>query len=107
MQSEKWELVEVVYGDLQAELLRGLLEAQGIPVVLSQEGAGHNVYPVLMGPLAKVEVLVPDTDLAAAREVVEKYAEAFHKVFSDLDAVRRHWQDPVTAHYRGSLFRAR
>jgi len=40
-------------------------------------------------------------------EVVEKYAEAFRKVFSDLDAVRRHWQDPVAAHYRGSLFRAR
>jgi perosamine synthetase len=40
-------------------------------------------------------------------EVVEKYAEAFRKVFSDLEAVRRHWQDPVTAHYRGSLFRAK
>jgi dTDP-4-amino-4,6-dideoxygalactose transaminase len=40
-------------------------------------------------------------------EVVEKYAEAFRKVFSDLDAVRRHWQDDVVAHYRGSLFRAR
>jgi perosamine synthetase len=40
-------------------------------------------------------------------DVVEKYTEAFHKVFSDLDAVRRHWQDPVTAHYRGSLFRAK
>jgi hypothetical protein len=73
MQSEKWELVEVIYGDLQAELLRGLLEAQGIQVLLSQEGAGHNVYPVLMGPLAKVEVLVHNSDLAAAKEVVEKY----------------------------------
>jgi hypothetical protein len=73
MQSEKWELVEVVYGDLQAELLRGLLEAQDIQVMLSQEGAGHNVYPVLMGPLARVEVYVPDINLEAARQVVEKY----------------------------------
>ncbi len=40
-------------------------------------------------------------------EVVQRYAEAFDKVFSDLDAVRRHWQDPITAHYRGSLFRAK
>lgn len=40
-------------------------------------------------------------------EVAEIYAEAFHKVFSDLDAVRRHWQDKVVAHYRGSLFRAK
>lgn len=40
-------------------------------------------------------------------EVAEKYAEAFHKVFSDLDAVRQHWQDKVVAHYRGSLFRAK
>ena len=41
------------------------------------------------------------------REVVEKYAEAFRKVFSDLDAVRRHWQEELVAHYRGSLFRAK
>jgi perosamine synthetase len=40
-------------------------------------------------------------------EVVERYAEAFAKVFANLDAVRRHWQDKVVAHYRGSLFRAK
>ncbi len=40
-------------------------------------------------------------------EVAELYAQAFRKVFSDLDAVRRHWQDDLVAHYRGSLFRAK
>jgi hypothetical protein len=36
MSDQTWEVVEIVSGDLQAELLRGLLEAQGIPVMLSQ-----------------------------------------------------------------------
>jgi hypothetical protein len=73
MHTENWELLDVIYGDLQSELLRGLLEAQDIPVILSQEGAGHNVYPVLVGPLARVEILVPVSDLSQAKEVLKKY----------------------------------
>jgi hypothetical protein len=73
MQAEKWERVDVINGDLQAELLRGLLEAQGIAVYLSQEGAGHNVYPVSIGPLARVELLVHSSDVEAAREILKKY----------------------------------
>ena len=40
-------------------------------------------------------------------DLMEKYVEAFRKVFSDLDAVKKHWQDNIVAHYRGYLFRAK
>jgi len=39
-------------------------------------------------------------------DLMEKYVEAFHKVFSRLDAVMDHARDPITAHYSGRLFRA-
>ena len=38
MSDESWEVVTEVSGELQASLLRNLLEAQGIKVFLNQEG---------------------------------------------------------------------
>ncbi|MDD5468223.1 MAG: DUF2007 domain-containing protein [Anaerolineales bacterium] len=73
MQEPKWEMVDSVAGELQAELLRGYLEAQGIPVYLSQEGVGHLVYPVNVGPLARVDILVPSDEAGRAREALESY----------------------------------
>ncbi|MEW5814064.1 MAG: DegT/DnrJ/EryC1/StrS family aminotransferase [Spirochaetota bacterium] len=40
-------------------------------------------------------------------DLMEKYATAFKKVFSDLKTVKRHWQDNIVAHYHGKLFRAK
>jgi perosamine synthetase len=40
-------------------------------------------------------------------ELMEKYVTAFRKVFSNLDVVKKHWNDKLTAHYSGKLFRAR
>jgi Putative prokaryotic signal transducing protein len=73
MADDKWEVVETIAGEFQAELLRGLLEAQGVPVVLSQEGAGHSIYPVTVGMLGKVEVLVPSSYREQALQVIRDY----------------------------------
>lgn len=73
MAEQNWEVVETIAGEFQAELLRGLLEAQGIPVVLSQEGAGHSLYPVTIGKLGKVEVLVPSSYREQALQVIQDY----------------------------------
>jgi hypothetical protein len=73
MSEKSWEVVEVVSGAIQAEILRGLLEAQGVPVVLSQEGAGHFGYPTTIGRLGRVEILVPADSLSHAREVMQAY----------------------------------
>jgi hypothetical protein len=73
MTHTRWEVVETVSGDLQAELLRGLLEAQGVEVVLSQEGAGHSVYPVTVGKLGEVDILVPVEQIQQAIEILAAY----------------------------------
>ena len=72
MTEVKWELITTVSGELQAELLRNLLEVQGIKVFLSQEGAGRAVG-LTMGPMGEVQVLVPENQSEAARQIVDDY----------------------------------
>ena len=72
MTDETWEVIDEVSGQFQAEIVRGILEAQEIPVVLSQEGIGH-VYAFTVGSLATVQVLVPAREAERARQVLEEY----------------------------------
>lgn len=72
MAEDEWILVDRVQGQLQAEILRGLLEAQGMRVWLNQEGAAH-AYAVAVGTLGMVEILVPTSEVANARKVLEAY----------------------------------
>lgn len=55
-----------------AEVLRGLLEAQGIPALLSQESASSAI-PVTMGLLGLVDVLVPPATETEARRILEEF----------------------------------
>ena len=72
MTEVKWELITTVSGELQANILRKLLVVQGIKVFLSQEGAGRAVG-LTMGPLGEVQVLVPENQSEAARQIVDDY----------------------------------
>ena len=72
MSEDKWELVTEVSGELQANLLRNLLEAQGIKVFLNQEGAGK-AYGLTVGPMGQVQVLVPEKEFQKARQIVDEY----------------------------------
>jgi hypothetical protein len=65
-------VVDTVAGKLQGEILKGLLEAQGIPCELSYEGAGR-AGGLVVGPMGEVDLLVAEKDEAAARAVVEAY----------------------------------
>ncbi len=69
MSEQTWEVLTEVDGELNAEIMRGLLEAQGIPVNLSQEGAGK-VYGLTIGEFGRVEILVPSSYLVEARQVL-------------------------------------
>jgi len=40
-------------------------------------------------------------------ELMERYVDAFRKVFSNLDVVKKHYRDNIAAHYSGELFRAK
>lgn len=70
MAEQSWEVLTEVDGELNAEIMRGLLEAQGIPVSLSQEGAGK-VYGLTIGEFGRVDILVPSGYLAQARKVLD------------------------------------
>jgi hypothetical protein len=72
MTEEEWVLLDQVQGQLQAEILKGLLEAQGIMVWINQEGAAH-AYAIEVGSLGMVEILVPSSMAAHAREVLDEY----------------------------------
>lgn len=67
-----WQLLLELNNSVQAELLRGLLEAAGIPVRLSQEGAGRAIG-LTVGSMGAIEVLVPDSYIAEASAVLDAY----------------------------------
>ena len=71
--SEEMVIVDETAGYLQAEIMRGVLEAQGISVLLSQEGAGHWAYAATVGTLGRVRVYVPAKDEELARQIVDEY----------------------------------
>ena len=85
MSAEKWELVIEVSGELQAELLRNLLEVQGIQVFLNQEGAGK-AYGLTVGPLGQVQVLVPEHQGQEARQIVDDYYAGKFETNEELDS---------------------
>jgi len=72
MTGKDWVVVEKVAGELKAELLRGLLEAQGIPTRLVQEGVGRAVG-LTVGPMGEVEIMVPTQNRSQARHVIAQY----------------------------------
>jgi hypothetical protein len=84
MSDEKWEVVAEVSGELQAGLVRNLLEAQGIKVFLNQEGAGKAVG-LSVGPLGEVQILVPENQSEAARKIVDDYYAGNFEVDEELD----------------------
>jgi hypothetical protein len=72
MSDKSWEVVDEVAGDLQAEIVRTLLESFGLQVWLSQEGAGR-AYAMNVGTLGRAQVLVPKTQAEDARKIIQKY----------------------------------
>ena len=76
MSYDEWITLETVQGDLEAELIRGMLEAQEIPVLLSREGAGR-AFGLTVGPMGEVEVLVPKALQNDAKKILEQYKKGF------------------------------
>ena len=70
--TQQWVVVYTAAGKLQAEIIRGLLEAAEIPAHTRQESAGA-IYALTVGPLGEVEVLVSAGDQAAAQALIQAY----------------------------------
>lgn len=72
MREENWEEVEVVSGEIQAEIIRGLLEAQGISILLSKEGAGR-ALGLSVGRLGETLIMVPSSQKETAMQILQDY----------------------------------
>ena len=71
-------LVYVSQGPLQAEVMKGKLEAAGIPVLLRYEAIGR-ILGLTVDGLGRVEVLVPSELEGAARDVLSEWdASSWH-----------------------------
>ena len=64
--SDKWIVVHSVAGQPQAQLIKSLLEAEGIPAEIAQEGAGV-AFGFTVGPLG---IAVPESQAAQARDLL-------------------------------------
>ncbi|HET7009811.1 MAG TPA: DUF2007 domain-containing protein [Anaerolineales bacterium] len=68
----EWVTVDEAAGRLEAEILRGMLESLGLRVRLSQESAAAS-YGLSLGPMARVEVMVPQEEASAAKAALDDY----------------------------------
>ncbi|MFN7943156.1 MAG: DUF2007 domain-containing protein [Thermoanaerobaculia bacterium] len=70
---EGWEIVETVGTEEEAELVRGYLEAEGIPSAV--ESLRFHQDPVNFGALGEVRVLVPPEHLERAQRLIDEREE--------------------------------
>jgi hypothetical protein len=72
MADDQWVQVTEVPGSLAAEIIKGLLEANEIQVMVSQESAGR-VYGLTVGGLGGAQIFVPQSQLERAELIVNDY----------------------------------
>ena len=75
MDTLKYELLIEVNGRPEADFIKSYLEAEGIAVEMFQEAVGH-VYGLTGAGLGLVQLFVPKTQIAEARELMEAYHQA-------------------------------
>jgi hypothetical protein len=72
-------------GKLEAEIIKGFLEAQGLQVILNQESVGQTIG-LSAGRLGKVDVLVPDTQVAEAKDLIKAIANGDYEDYPNYDS---------------------
>jgi len=68
---DNWEVVHFSAGLLQANIIKGRLETEGIPTRLSYEAAGE-IYAITVDGLGEVRILVPKDEAPRAREILKQ-----------------------------------
>ncbi len=72
--SETWITLVITHDQLEAEMIKDLLESGDIPVVI--RSAKVSPYPVNIGKMGEIKVLIRETDKDAAEEVLARYRES-------------------------------
>ena len=70
--NEEFVVVDSISDNLEAEILRGLLNSYGIEVWLSRESASTAIG-ITVGPLAEVDIMVPKSQLERAQKILNNY----------------------------------
>jgi len=80
--SERWIILLTTNDQLEAEMIKDILESGDITVVLRSSKVSP--YPVNIGKMGEIKILIRDTDKEAADEVLEKLWETYGKPDEDL-----------------------
>ena len=64
-----WEEILFTYDDFEAEIVKDLLESENIQVVVNSMKVSP--YPVSIGRLGEIKLLVKKNDLAQAKKVIQ------------------------------------
>ena len=62
-------LIRIVQGQMEAQIIKGRLESEGIPVVLKYEAVGA-IFGLTINGLGEVRVMVPAQAAEAARSAL-------------------------------------
>ena len=66
----QWKVLTVVYDPLEAEMIKDLLESGGIEAVI--RSLKVSPYPVNIGKMGEVKILVREEDIEEAQRVIEE-----------------------------------
>jgi hypothetical protein len=67
---DEWVVLLVTNDEIEAEMIKDLLESGGIPVVI--RSGKVRPYPVSIGKMGEVKLLVRSADLEAAEAVIKQ-----------------------------------
>ncbi len=73
MEDLEWIKITTVSGELNADIIKGMLEANDIPVQLIQESAGR-VYGIVFGRLGNVQIFIPKEKYEIAKSLLDDYS---------------------------------
>lgn len=72
MSDKNWQVITEVAGELEAELLKSMLEAQGVEVLITREASARAIG-LNLGPMGKVQLLVPGEEAAFSKKLIDDY----------------------------------
>ncbi len=70
---DKWVTLRITYGPLEAEMIKDILESGGIEVVVRSSKVSP--YPVNVGKIGEIKILVREKDLEDAEKVLSQIEE--------------------------------
>jgi DeoR/GlpR family transcriptional regulator of sugar metabolism len=74
---ERWIVLLTTNDQLEAEMIKDILESGDITVVLRSSKVSP--YPVNIGKMGEIKILIRDSDKEAADEVLEKLWETYER----------------------------